>query len=1512
MQTKRILLSLLLGMGLLSLALYSLSSLVTPVRAATFTVDTTSDDITSDSFCSLREALVAANGTAATDCGSASPGPDTIVLAATSYTFTNPSSDEDLSADGDLDILDSVTIVGQGITQTVINASTVDRIFDVITGTVVISGMTLENGSIGAAGGGGIRAANGRLTLINVLLRFNTSGANGGAILVTGPAMVELQGVESAIRDNNADWGGGVLLEDGVFLLTEGTIAGNTASSGGGGVTLWPNPAVFTMTGGVITNNVAGSAAGGGLRVDNNGSASLQGGTIISNSSATNGGGIAVLDGKVTLTGTLVTLNKTPGNGGGVYIEDTNTTNTGFTLNSGRIINNDAASGDGGGIHVQTGWAQINGGEILSNVAAYGGGILAFNPTAVVTQSGVSTIAYNSASINGGGLYSKHGKVIIQSGRVYSNSAVQGGGFYVSDADASLELQGGSTERNYASEGGGIFANASPVNISGGEVANNIAVSSGGGIYSSLAPVTLSGGDVQTNSALLGGGVYLLNSSAAFTTTGIGRVAFNEATNFGAGVYINAGRMVMQGGSVYSNTTCCNGGGVYVSSAGASFSQQGGLIQRNAASFGAGLFVSAGQATLESGVINQNSAVVDGGGVYVADGSLTQQGGEISDNSADDGGGIYINNGWATMQGGTVLSNSAIQRGGGVFLLNATAAFTQSGVSTIAHNLAGGVWGGGGLYIDAGRAVMQGGTVFSNSATSRGGGVYVNTGDFTQQGGLVDDNLADEGGGIYIGLGQATLSGGRVTDNYATTSGGGLSNNGAVVLDGGQLDNNQSGGSGGGLYQRGPAGVLTHTGSSTITLNRATVDGGGVYVDDDGKYVVQPGGLILDNNALNAGGGLVVRWGQAGLTGAEVLSNSAAGSGGILVSGGGGGEIALLTMTGGELSYNEASAIGGGLVVGGDDTAIISGTRILYNRAPDFGAVGVNSGAVTVTNSCIVFNSGTSVDWGGGSPINALDNWWGRDDGPGGAGTGHGDTVGINVEYVPFLSSPPPGCPNYPLSVAGQGILYPSFQKLGNLNSRDVALGDLDLDGDLDAVAANSSPNVVWLNNGSGIFNEQPDPLGSGSSQGVALGDLNSDGAPDVVIVNAGSNGVVWLNDGQGSFNTTLSQTLEVSNSRAVAIANFDPLNGGNTSPDVFIVNGGGNPDQLWFNNGSGVLQTPTSLGGQDGQAVAVGDLNNDTYLDVVVGNGSNQPNQIMLNDGYGVFSVTPGLGLFNTQAVAVGDILGDPLPDVVVGNGNGQPDQVWLNQGGNFTLAQSLGTSDTRGLTLADLDDDGDNDLIVAAFGGSRLYINQGGTLVPDQFLGTANTEAAIVGDLDGDGDEDVFAANEGGNTVFFNQNVQSDSANDSQSWLLYFGQGLTLSLEIPAGALRQTTIFTYSAIPTPTQSSANNFSFAGRAFNLNANVSDPFSRPVTVTLYYDPAVVDDPDSLFLRLWAGGGWLDPANSCDPNADPATHYIRNTAQHHFKVRLCHLTEFGLFQSGEGGSSLTFVPVVMKD
>lgn len=179
----------------------------------------------------------------------------------------------------------------------------------------------------------------------------------------------------------------------------------------------------------------------------------------------------------------------------------------------------------------------------------------------------------------------------------------------------------------------------------------------------------------------------------------------------------------------------------------------------------------------------------------------------------------------------------------------------------------------------------------------------------------------------------------------------------------------------------------------------------------------------------------------------------------------------------------------------------------------------------------------------------------------------------------------------------------------------------------------------------------------------------------------------------------------------------------------------------------------------------AAGDIDGDGSVDVVAAGDFGRV-RVLLNDGRGRFRddttgrlLTPLVT--DNHAVSLADIDGDGDLDLLVGNEDGLPNRVYLNNGLAFftdvtSTALPPNSFDTKNHVVADFDNDGDLDWLAVDFGGCHLYANNGLGVFTDvsatALVGVATTLGAEwltvppATDLDGDGFVDVLVPGTGG----------------------------------------------------------------------------------------------------------------------------------------------------------------------
>lgn len=385
----------------------------------------------------------------------------------------------------------------------------------------------------------------------------------------------------------------------------------------------------------------------------------------------------------------------------------------------------------------------------------------------------------------------------------------------------------------------------------------------GGGVYVYSARVTISNCTVTSNTGSYGGGggLYFYKSNVALWGN---TIQGNSGHSGGGGLSLRYSDATLAGNTIISNTAGTGGGGVYVRSSTASISN-----------------------CVVAGNIGSVTNEGEGGGLYFYESAATLNGNTIVSNTAsqDDygyGGGAYIYLSDVTLSGNVIAGNVAsIDRdgyGGGVDLYGSDGAILSDNkiVGNTASKISDGFGGGVSLRY-SGNSMLDGNIIQGNIAArgySLGGGVYIIAGDATLNGNTIisntvkSDNISGSyGGGVYLYGGNSfTLTNNLVADNYADTDGGGLWVSGsfgggpaasAHLFHNTIADNN--GGSGQGVFANDNT-ILDFT--NTIIAGHSGV---GITVTTGSAATLEA--TLWYGNGMNVSGGGTVKIGTINVTG---------------------------------------------------------------------------------------------------------------------------------------------------------------------------------------------------------------------------------------------------------------------------------------------------------------------------------------------------------------------------------------------------------------------------------------------------------------------------------------------------------------------------------------------------------------------------------------------------------------------------------------------------------------------
>ena len=326
------------------------------------------------------------------------------------------------------------------------------------------------------------------------------------------------------------------------------------------------------------------------------------------------------------------------------------------------------------------------------------------------------------------------------------------------------------------------------------------------------------------------------------------------------------------------------------------------------------------------------------------------------------------------------------KKGGGVYLKGST----ELDSCTIRYNKASD--DGGGLYMEDNFAKLKNECHVNNNTANQGGGIYYKNGSFENTNYVYNNTATTYGGGVFVEVSaDRTLSGLVIGSDHEAEprgnkaqQGGGVytysenNTNYRLTIEACKIVHNQKQSddsditSGGGLCMANKDASSSHTveltGGTLIDHNKA-VNGGGVYLTNNGTLTLELTNATLSNNEATTGNGGGIYNNQTvtseGASYVSINSNKA------LNGHGGGVYTSATTNLGGNTTFenNRANGSGGGLyTLSGATTDFLSGEiRFIGNTAAKKGGGIFNFGTVTQEDDCTLTfdNNSANLDGGG-------------------------------------------------------------------------------------------------------------------------------------------------------------------------------------------------------------------------------------------------------------------------------------------------------------------------------------------------------------------------------------------------------------------------------------------------------------------------------------------------------------------------------------------------------------------
>ena len=598
-------------------------------------------------------------------------------------------------------------------------------------------------------------------------------------------------------------------------------------------------------------------------------------GNLCQNNTAENDGGVLyAIESNINISESNIQHNYAMNDGGVIHSHQSN-----ITLSKSSFHNN-VARNDGGVIYRQQNYASITEGLVGGNNAYCRGSLnvndsifihnMAYNDGGVIHAYQLSMtltgnrLDYNKAWNRGGVWFINQGQITVTQSIVSHNTAENNGGvLYL--IESNIKISESNFQHNNARNDGGVFyADQSIITLLSSSFDSNFAVNDGGVIYMQQNVASITECSFDGNNATNNGGVVNAYERSLFINEDSCSFIHNMAYNDGGVIHAYQLNMTLIGNRYDYNETCKRGG-VW--------------------------FISQGQILVMQNIISHSKAI-SYGVMYAYQGNITMRNISCLRNNASYKGVIHTEVSIVSVKFSSFSQNYVKKSKGGAWYMKKSQALFQR--VNFSDNAA---YHGGAFYSSCCSILLINVTFKQNEADSDGGAMYMKTTNLNTTGSLLVHNNRAKIGTIYLIQSIAYFKGqAGILNNFGSflilqsniiflgkiffINGSELTepkfnigvmepynNIRAEVQQGGALTTIESSITFGGTCiitdnRAGYGGAIHATeskiyvnGEIVVDRNKASSNGGGVYLHTSELHFEGNGFLHLSNNVANENGG---------------------------------------------------------------------------------------------------------------------------------------------------------------------------------------------------------------------------------------------------------------------------------------------------------------------------------------------------------------------------------------------------------------------------------------------------------------------------------------------------------------------------------------------------------------------------------------------------------------------------------------------------------------------------------